>query len=92
MVFVPAYSGDLFHFTGNFSQNFAIRNAYAEVENLGISGLSLWAGSRMYRGDDIYLLNFWPLDNLNTIGGGVVPLVSRALLACNASVINRLSR
>lgn len=25
----------------------------------------------MYRGDDIYLLDFWPLDNLNTVGGGV---------------------
>ena len=24
----------------------------------------------MYRGDDIYLLDFWPLDNLNTVGGG----------------------
>jgi hypothetical protein len=24
----------------------------------------------MYRGDDIYLLNFWPLDNLNTMGAG----------------------
>jgi hypothetical protein len=24
----------------------------------------------MYRGDDIYLLDFWPLDNLNTLGGG----------------------
>lgn len=34
VVFVPGYSGDLFHATGNFSQNFAIRNAYAEVENL----------------------------------------------------------
>ena len=32
--------------------------------------LKVWAGSRMYRGDDIYLLNFWPLDNLNTLGGG----------------------
>jgi hypothetical protein len=31
----------------------------------------VWAGSRMYRGDDIYLLDFWPLDNLNTVGGGV---------------------
>jgi maltoporin len=70
VVFVPAYSGDIFHYTGNFSQNFAIRNAYAEVENLGVSGLSLWAGSRMYRGDDVYLLDFWPLDNLNTVGGG----------------------
>ena len=70
VVFVPAYSGDLFHSTGNFSQNFAIRNAYAEVENLGLHGLSLWAGSRMYRGDDVYLFDFWPLDNLNTVGGG----------------------
>jgi maltoporin len=24
----------------------------------------------MYRGDDIYLLDFWPLDNLNTMGAG----------------------
>jgi hypothetical protein len=70
VVFVPGYSGDLFHATGNFSQNFAIRNAYAEVESLGVQGLSLWAGSRMYRGDDVYLFDFWPLDNLNTVGGG----------------------
>ncbi len=72
VVFVPAFSGDMFHFTGDFSQNFAIRNAYAEVENLGLQGLSLWAGSRMYRGDDVYLFDFWPLDNLNTIGGGAI--------------------
>jgi maltoporin len=25
----------------------------------------------MYRGDDIYLLNWWPLDNQNTVGGGI---------------------
>jgi maltoporin len=25
----------------------------------------------MYRGDDVYLLNFWPLDNLNMVGGGL---------------------
>jgi maltoporin len=24
----------------------------------------------MYRGDDIYLLDWWPLDNQNTVGGG----------------------
>lgn len=30
----------------------------------------MWAGSRMYRGDDIYLLDWWPLDNQNTVGGG----------------------
>jgi len=72
VIFVPAYTGDLFHFSGNFSQNFAIRNAYAEVENLGLRGLTLWAGSRMYRGDDVYLFDFWPLDNLNTVGGGAL--------------------
>ena len=32
--------------------------------------LTLWVGSRMYRGDDIYLLDWWPLDNQNTVGGG----------------------
>ena len=56
VIFVPAFSGDLFHYTGNFSQNIAIRNAYAEVENLGLRGLTLWAGSRMYRGDDVIRL------------------------------------
>ncbi len=25
----------------------------------------------MYRGDDIYLLDYWPLDNLNTVGAGI---------------------
>jgi maltoporin len=39
----------------------------------------MWAGSRMYRGDDIYLLNWWPLDNQNTIGGGIGgPVYKRA--------------
>lgn len=70
VIFVPAFAGDLFHFTGTFSQHLAIRNAYAEVENLGLRGLTLWAGSRMARGDDVYLFDFWPLDNLNMVGGG----------------------
>lgn len=70
VIFVPAFAGDLFHYTGSFSQHIAIRNAYAEVENLGLRGLTIWAGSRMYRGDDVYLFDFWPLDNLNTVGGG----------------------
>ena len=25
----------------------------------------------MVRGDDVYLMNFWPLDNLNMVGGGL---------------------
>ena len=49
----------------------AIRNLYIEERDLGVKDSSARAGSRMYRGDDIYLLNWWPLDNQNTIGGGV---------------------
>ena len=71
MVLVPAFAGgDLFHYSGDFTSHIAIRNAYAETQNVGFDGLSLWAGSRMYRGDDIYLFDYWPLDNLNTIGAG----------------------
>ena len=58
-----------FQFDGNASQQIGLRNLYAEASLS--DGFSAWAGSRMYRGDDIYLLDFWPLDNLNTVGGGV---------------------
>jgi maltoporin len=57
-----------FHFSGDQTQNIGVRNLYAQGT---YDALTLWAGSRMYRGDDIYLLNWWPLDNQNTIGGGI---------------------
>lgn len=60
----------LFHFNGNFDGAFAIRNLYLETRGAGSERLSFWVGSRMYRGDDVYLLNWWPLDNLNMVGGG----------------------
>lgn len=60
----------IFHYDGNFDAQLALRNLYIEEVDLGLKGLSFWAGSRMYRGDDIYVLDWWPLDNLNTIGGG----------------------
>lgn len=66
-----AIAGDLFHLDGEFSEALAIRNLFAEVRNAGVEGLSLWAGSRMVRGDDIYLLDVWPMDNLNALGGGL---------------------
>lgn len=66
-----AVGGPLFHYDGRFDAKIAIRNLYVEETGIGDEGLSVWAGSRMYRGDDIYLLDFWPLDNLNTVGGGV---------------------
>lgn len=67
-----AFGGEkLFHFDNDFDAKIAVRNLYVEARNLFFDGSVLWAGSRMYRGDDIYLLDFWPLDNLNTYGGGV---------------------
>ncbi len=56
-----------FHFSGDPTQAIAVRNLYAQGT---LDDLTLWVGSRMYRGDDIYLLDWWPLDNQNTLGGG----------------------
>lgn len=69
-VFTLALVEDFFHFDGEFSEQLAIRNLYAEARNLWFDGSFIWVGSRMYRGDDVYLLDFWPLDNLNTWGAG----------------------
>ena len=69
--FTLALNEALFHLDGNFAAAIAVRNLYLEISDLFIKGLSFWGGSRMYRGDDIYLLDFWPLDEQNTIGGGV---------------------
>ena len=66
-----AIADPIFHFDGRFDAKIALRNLYIEERGIGDRGLSFWAGSRMYRGDDIYLLDFWPLDNLNTVGGGI---------------------
>ncbi len=66
-----AVGSPLFHTTGNFDANLGIRNLYVEESGLGSDRLRVWIGSRMYRGNDIYLLDFWPLDNLNTVGGGL---------------------
>ena len=57
-----------FHFSGKPDQQLAIRNLYAQAQ---YDALTMWVGARMYRGDDIYLLDWWPLDNQNTVGGGV---------------------
>jgi len=51
--------------------------------------LAVWAGARMYRGDDIYLLDFWPLDSLNTYGGGVAVRPGRSEAAVHVGM-NRL--
>jgi hypothetical protein len=68
IVFTLALFPPFFHFTGDETQALAVRNLYAQAT---YGSWTLWAGSRMYRGDDIYVLDWWPLDNQNTIGGGV---------------------
>lgn len=70
LVSTVAFFPPFFHFDGQAAQQVALRNLYAEA-SVG-EAFSLWAGSRMYRGDDIYLLNFWPLDDLNTLGAGLL--------------------
>lgn len=66
-----ALANPVFHYNGDFNVTMAVRNLFIEERDLLVKRLSVWAGSRMYRGDDIYPLDFWPLDNLNTVGGGV---------------------
>jgi maltoporin len=63
-----AFDDTLFHDTGKFDAQPAVRNLYLEA--FPTHDTELWVGSRMYRGDDIYLFDYWPLDNLNTVGGG----------------------
>ena len=70
IVATVAFAHPIFHYDARFDAQLGIRNLYIEESGLGLKKLKVWAGSRMYRGDDIYLLNFWPLDNLNTVGGG----------------------
>jgi hypothetical protein len=68
-VLTLAFDGTLFHDTGEFDAQPALRNMFLDASVT--EDLTLWAGSRMYRGDDIYLLDYWPLDDINTVGAGI---------------------
>jgi len=70
VAFTLAFAEDFFHYNGKWEADLAVRNLYLEAYNVFVKNLSLWAGSRMYRGDDIYLFDYWPLDMLNTVGAG----------------------
>ncbi|MFC1706009.1 carbohydrate porin, partial [Planctomycetota bacterium] len=63
-----AMNEKLFHENGQFDTNLALREAYVEIEPT--PDIALWTGARMYRGDDIYLFDVWPLDDQNTVGAG----------------------
>ena len=69
-VITLAFDGTLFHDTGEFDAHPALRNLYLDAQVT--QDLSVWTGSRMYRGDDIYLLDYWPLDDQNTVGAGLL--------------------
>jgi hypothetical protein len=67
-----ASDGDSFHYTNNWASTIAIRDLFFELGKLPEdANYSVWFGSRMYRGDDIYLFDMWPLDNQNFLGAGV---------------------
>jgi maltoporin len=80
-----AIGDPIFHQNGKFDAKLAVRNLYLEERGIGSDRVSLWIGSRMYRGDDAYLLDWWPMDNLNTVGGGVrLSLPSKTEIAFHA--------
>jgi maltoporin len=64
-----AFNDTLFHETGKFDAQPALRNMFLDASVT--RDVTLWAGSRMYRGDDIYLFDYWPLDDQNTLGAGI---------------------
>lgn len=69
-VLTPAFAGDPFHYTGQWDSDVAVRNLFAEAIGPRDQGWNAWAGARMWRGDDVYLWDFWPMDNLNLVGAG----------------------
>ena len=89
-VVTPALSGPLFHYDGAFEADLAVRNLFVQAADFSVKGLGVWAGSRMVRGDDVYLLDFWPLDGLNTVGGGVFWHTEDTVVAAHVG-INRLA-
>jgi maltoporin len=71
MMSTLALGDRFFHFDGNFDSAIAIRQAFLQADALFGTGWFTWVGSRMYRGDDIYLFDVWPMDDLNTMGAAV---------------------
>lgn len=65
-----AFSESLFHNSGKWIALNTVRNLFVRAENVIWKPLGFWIGSRMYRGNDIYLLDYWPLDEDNMYGGG----------------------
>ncbi len=86
-----AFNEALFHDNGEFKTNSAIRNLYLDAWGKLTQdyNYNVWVGSRMYRGDDVYLFVDWPLDNQNTVGAGAKLQASRWSVASHVGA-NRL--
>ena len=87
-VITLAFDDTLFHETGEFDAQPALRNMFLDAQVA--KGVGAWVGSRMYRGDDIYLFDYWPLDDQNIVGGGVSVHPLGALEIAGAIGFNRL--
>ncbi len=85
-----AYDDQLFHDTGTFAAGPAIRNLYAEARWHG--GSNVWVGSRMARGDDLYLFDYWPLDDDNTVAAGGAWIAGGLTVAGHVGVNRLLDR
>lgn len=83
-----AFNDTLFHETGQFDAQPALRNMFLDARIS--SKVGVWAGSRMYRGENIYLFDYWPLDDQNIVGGGVSVRPMEPLLILGAVGFNRL--
>jgi maltoporin len=87
-VITLAFDDTLFHETGQFDAQPALRNMFLDAQVA--KGVGAWVGSRMYRGDDIYLFDYWPLDDQNLVGGGISVHPLGALEFAGAIGFNRL--
>ena len=68
MLTTLAFDQGLFHYDGQWNSNMALRRFQLAVTTLGGTPFYTIVGSQWNRGDDVYLLNFWPLDNINSSG------------------------
>lgn len=60
-------------FSSNTTPNLTIElfQAYVEATNVFLPGLSLWGGQRFYRGEDVFMADYFYFNNLSAQGGGV---------------------
>ncbi len=55
-------------FMDGFSHS--LDNLYVEVSNLAGTGLRFWGGKRLFKGDNNYLYDKWPIEFIPVTGGG----------------------